>query len=95
MDANSKTTRRIGGLSMESVRLLGNTNVSISDSLFNSKNINFIQIFHVNDEAFTHKPETKGEITFVFNDVEGTKKFKGSNIMEVVLQMAEFINTLK
>lgn len=80
---------------MESMRLLGNTKVSISDSLFSSKNIKYIQIFHDNNAAFTHEPVTKGTITFVSNDVEGAKRFKGSNIMEVIAQMAEFIDTLK
>ena len=80
---------------MNSIRLLGNTKVSISDSLFSSKNVKYIQIFHDNDAAFTHRPETEGTITFISNDVEGTKKFKGSNIMEVISQMAEFIDTLK
>ena len=80
---------------MNSIRLLGNTKVSISDSLFNSKNIEYIQIFHDNNAAFTHMPETKGELIFISNDVEGKKKFKGSNIMEVISQMAEFIGTLK
>lgn len=79
---------------MESLRLLGNTRMSISDSLFNSKNVKYIQIFHDNDAAFTHKPETKGEITFISNDVEGKKKFKGSSIMELISQMEEFIETL-
>ena len=80
---------------MNSIRLLGNTKVSISDSLFNSKNIKYIQIFHDNNAAFTHKPETEGIITFISNDVEGTKRFKGSSIMEVISQMAEFIDTLR
>lgn len=80
---------------MESIRLLGNTKVSISDSLFNSKNVKYIQIFHDNNAAFTHEPVTKGTITFVSNDVEGAKKFRGSNIMEVIAQMTEFIDTLK
>lgn len=80
---------------MESLRLLGNTKVSISDSLFNSNNVEYIQIFHTTDAAFTHKPETEGVITFISNDVEGKKKFKGSSIMEVITQMAKFIETLK
>ena len=80
---------------MESTRLLGNTKVSISDSLFNSKNVKYIQIFHDNNATFTNKPETDGAITFISNDVEGKKKFKGSSIMEVITQMAEFIETLK
>ena len=80
---------------MGSIRLLGNTKVSISDSLFSSKNVKYIQIFHDNDAAFTHHPETKGTITFISNDVEGKKKFKGSSIMEVISQMAEFIDTLR
>ena len=80
---------------MESLRLLGNTKISISDSLFKSKNVTYINIFHINDAAFSHEPETQGEITFISNDVEGKKKFKGSNIMEVITQMAEFIETLK
>ena len=76
-------------------KLLGDIKVSISDSLFNNKNIEYIQIFHDNNAVFTHKPETKGEITFISNDVEGKKKFKGSNIMEIIAQMAEFIETLE
>lgn len=80
---------------MDIARLLGNTKVSISDSLFNSKNIKYIYIHHINDAAFTHEPETTGKITFIINDVEGAKKFNGSNIMEVISQMAEFIDTLK
>ena len=80
---------------MESTRLLGNTKVSISDSLFNSKNVKYINIFHESNSTFTNKPETDGVITFISNDVEGKKKFKGSSIMEVITQMAEFIETLK
>ena len=80
---------------MKSIELLGNTKVSISDSLFSSKNVKYIKILHDNDAAFTHKPETEGAITFISNDVEGKKKFKGSSIMEVISQMAEFIDTLK
>ena len=80
---------------MNSIRLLGNTRVSISDSLFNSKNVEYITIFHDTNAAFTHMPETKGELIFISNDVEGKKKFKGSSIMEVISQMAEFIDTLK
>lgn len=80
---------------MIKMKLFGNLNLSISDSLFNSKNVKYIEILHDNDAVFTHQPETKGWITFISNDVEGTKKFKGSNIMEVISQMAEFIETLK
>lgn len=80
---------------METLQLLGNTKVSISDSLFNSENVKYINIFHITNDAFSHQPETAGEITFVSNDVEGRKKFKGSSIMEVIGQMAEFIETLK
>lgn len=80
---------------METLQLLGNTKVSISDSLFNSKNVKYVNIFHNTNAAFTHRPETTGEITFVSNDVEGKKKFKGLSIMEVIGQMAEFIETLK
>lgn len=80
---------------METLQLLGNTKVSISDSLFNSENVKYINIFHIANDAFSHRPETMGEITFVSNDVEGRKKFKGSSIMEVIGQMAEFIETLK
>ena len=58
-------------------------------------NIKYIQIFHDNNAAFMHKPETEGTITFISNDVEGKKKFKGSSIMEIISQMAEFIDTLK
>ena len=80
---------------MNSIRLLGNTRMPISDSLFSSKNVEYITIFHDSNSAFTHIPETKGELIFISNDVEGTKKFKGSNIMEVISQMAEFLETLK
>ena len=74
--------------------ILGNTQVTISDSLFNNENIKYVSIFHKTDSAFTHKPETEGEITFVTNDVEGVKKFKGDNIMQVISQMTEFLETL-
>ena len=80
---------------MESIRLLGNTKVSISDSLFNSKNIEYIHVFYVKEEAFTRKPEARGEIVFISNEVEGRKQFKGSSIMEIIAHMAEFIDTLK
>ena len=52
-------------------------------------------IFHKTDAAFTHKPETEGEITFVLNDMQGAKKFNGENIMEVLAQMAEFLKSLE
>ena len=80
---------------MEIAKLLGNTKLSISDSLFNSTNVKYISLFHVVNDAITHEPETKGEITFISNDVEGIKKFRGSNIMEVIGQMVEFIETLR
>ena len=80
---------------MEILQLLGNTKVSISDSLFNSENVKYINIFHITNDAFSYRPETMGEITFVSNDIEGKKKFKGLSIMEVIGQMAEFIETLK
>ena len=80
---------------MESIRFLGNTKVSITDSLFNSDNVKYVSIYHNTDAPFTHQPETKCEITFISNDVEGRKKFKGSNIMEIITQMAKFIETLK
>lgn len=80
---------------MNLLKLLGNTNLSISDSLFNSDNIKYVNIFHITDDAISHTPRTEGEITFISNDVEGRKKFRGSSIMEVIVQMAEFIETLK
>lgn len=86
---------KYGGLSMNSINFFGNTKMSISDSLFNSKNIEYIHIFYTKEEAFTRKPEARGEIVFISNDVEGRKNFKDSSIMEVIAQMAEFIDTLK
>lgn len=80
---------------MESLRFLGNTKISLSNSLFNSENVKHINIFHDTKALFTHQPETRGEIVFISNDTEGKKKFKGSNIMEVIIQMAEFIEILK
>ena len=80
---------------METLQLLGNTKMSISDSLFNSENVKSIRIFHDTEALFTHQPETRGEIVFISNDTEGKKKFKGLSIMEVIGQMAEFIETLK
>ena len=75
--------------------IFGNNKVSISDSLFNNKNVKYVSIFHKTDAAFTHKPETEGEITFVLNDMQGAKKFNGENIMEVLAQMTEFIKSLE
>ena len=75
--------------------IIGNNKVSISDSLFNNKNVKYVSIFHKTDAAFTHKPETEGEITFMLNDTQGEKKFKGENIMEVLTQMAKFLESLK
>ena len=75
--------------------IFGNNKVSISDSLFNNKNVKYVSIFHKTDAAFTHKPETEGEITFVLNDMQGAKKFNGENIMEVLAQMTEFLKSLE
>ena len=80
---------------MNILKLFGDTNVSISDTLFNNKNVKYVSIFHKTDAAFTHKPETEGEITFVLNDMQGEKKFNGENIMEVLTQMAEFLESLE
>lgn len=80
---------------MNLLKLLGNTNLSISDSLFNSDNIKYVNIFHITDDAISHTPRTEGEITFISNDVEGRKKFRGSSIMEVIAQMVEFIETIR
>ena len=80
---------------MKYLNIFGNTKVSISDSLFNNKNVQYVSIFHRTDSVFTHKPETEGEITFILDDMQGKKKFKGENIMEVLTQMSEFIETLK
>lgn len=80
---------------MDLLKLLGNTNLSISDSLFNSDNIKYVNIFHIADDAISHTPRTEGEITFISNDIEGRKKFRGSSIMEVIAQMVEFIETIR
>lgn len=72
----------------------GNTQVTISDSLFNNDNVKYISIFHSTNAPFSHQPETEGEITFKTNDVEGVKKFKGTNIMDVIFQMTKFLESL-
>ena len=77
------------------LEIFGNNKLAISDKLFNNKNVKYVSIFHKTDAAFTHKPETAGEITFVFNDMQGEKKFKGENMMEVLAQMAEFLESLE
>lgn len=80
---------------MKNINIIGNIKVTVSDYLFNSENVKRITLYHVTDGAFTHKPETRGEITFISDDVEGTKKFKGSNIMEVIAQMTKFLETIR
>ena len=75
--------------------IFGNNKVTISDYLFNNKNVKYVSIFHKTDAAFTHKPETEGEITFMLDDTQGEKKFNGKNIMEVLTQMIEFLNSLE
>ena len=80
---------------MEYLDIFGNNKVTISDYLFNNRNVKYVSIFHKTDAAFTHRPETEGEITFILNDTQGEKKFKGENIMEVLTQMAKFLESLK
>lgn len=75
--------------------IFGNNKLAISDKLFNNKNVKYVSIFHKTDAAFSHRPETEGEITFVLNDMQGEKKFNGENIMEVLSQMAEFLESLE
>ena len=77
------------------LEIFGNNKVAISDKLFNNKNVKYVSIFHKADAAFSHRPETEGEITFVLNDMQGEKKFNGENIMEVLTQMAEFLESLE
>ena len=80
---------------MNFLDILGNTKVSISDSLFNKNNVKYVSIFHNTCSYFTDKPETEGKIRFVSNDIRGEKTFKGENIMEVLTQMAKFLESLK
>ena len=77
------------------LEIFGNNKLAISDKLFNNKNVKFVSIFHKTDAAWSHRPETEDEITFVLNDMQGEKKFKGENIMEVLSQMAEFLESLE
>ena len=80
---------------MSYLEIFGNNKLAISDKLFNNKNVKYVSIFHKTDAAFSHRPETEGEITFVLNDMQGEKKFNGENIMEVLSQMAEFLESLE
>ena len=80
---------------MKNINIIGDIKVTVSDYLFNSENVKRITLYHVTDGVFTHKPETRGEIIFISDDVEGTKKFKGSNIMEVIAQMTKFLETIR
>lgn len=80
---------------MKNINIIGDIKVTVSDYLFNSENVKRVTLYHVTDAAFTHKPETRGEIIFISDDVEGTKKFKGSNIMEVIAQMTKFLETIR
>lgn len=77
------------------LEIFGNNKLAISDKLFNNKNVKYVSIFHRTDAVFSHRPETEGEITFVLNDMQGEKKFNGENIMEVLTQMAEFLESLE
>ena len=80
---------------MNILKLFGDTNVSISDTLFNNKNVKYVSIFHNTCDCISKRPETTGSITFIKDDMEGEKKFTGKNIMEVISKMVEFIGTLK
>lgn len=80
---------------MNILKLFGDTNVSISDTLFNNKNVKYVSIFHNTCDCISKRPETTGSITFIKGDMEGQKKFVGKNIMEVISKMVEFIGTLK
>ena len=80
---------------MNFLDIFGNTKVSISDSLFNKNNVKYVSIFHNTCSYFTDKPETEGKLKFVSNDIVGEKTFKGENIMEVLTQMAKFLESLK
>ena len=52
-------------------------------------------LFTMTDDGCTNRHETEGKITFVLNDIQGEKKFNGENIMEVLAQMAEFLESLE
>ena len=80
---------------MNFLDIFGNIKVSISDSLFNKNNVKYVSIFHNTCSYFTDKPETEGKIRFVSNDIGGEKTFKGENIIEVLTQMAKFLESLK
>ena len=80
---------------MNFLDIFGNRKVSISDSLFNKNNVKYVSIFHNTCSYFTDKPETEGKLRFVSNDTVGEKTFKGENIMEVLTQMAKFLESLK
>ena len=87
--------KKLGGLNMGYLEIFGNNKVAISDKLFNNKNVKYVSIFHMTDDGFGNKHETEGKITFVLNDIQGEKKFNGENIMEVLAQMAEFLESLE
>lgn len=80
---------------MNFLDIFGNTKVSISDSLFNKNNVKYVSILHNTCSYFTNKPKTEGHLKFVSNDTIGEKTFEGENIMEVLTQMAKFLESLK
>lgn len=78
----------------EIVKAFGTSNINISDTLFNNSNIKYISLWYNSKAALTSLPESSGEITFRLFDTEGKKKFKGSNIIDILNQMKEFCETL-
>ena len=50
---------------MNILKLFGDTNVSISDTLFNNKNVKYVSIFHNTCDCISKRPETTGSITFI------------------------------
>lgn len=73
---------------------IGSPNI-ISDELFQNKNIKYISIFHITEDAFTKAPSTEGTITFMSDGLEGKRCIKGSSIYDVLQQMMEFCKTIK
>ena len=80
---------------MNILKLFGDTNVSISDTLFNNKNVKYVSIFHNTCDCISKRPETTSSITLLKGDMEGKNKFAGKNIMEVISKMVEFIKIIQ
>lgn len=68
---------------------------TISDSLFASKNVERISVFFYTKSLFDNIPYATGAIEFKVNDTEGKKAFKGTNLLDVMNQMQEFLKQLE